>query len=81
MTENYKRGSANITSQLAIPFEELRERYDRSQEKLIETIRNFDFSNDIEKAKRIQFFGFHEAYHCGQLGLLRRIVGKEGAIK
>ena len=24
---------------------------------------------------------FHEAYHIGQLGILRRVVGKEGAIK
>ena len=24
---------------------------------------------------------FHEAYHTGQIGLLRRIAGKEGAIK
>ena len=24
---------------------------------------------------------FHQAYHAGQLGLLRRIVGKEGAIR
>lgn len=24
---------------------------------------------------------FHQAYHCGQTGLLRRMAGKEGAIK
>jgi hypothetical protein len=24
---------------------------------------------------------FHQAYHVGQTGLLRRIVGKEGKIK
>jgi hypothetical protein len=24
---------------------------------------------------------FHQAYHSGQTGLLRRIAGKEGAIK
>jgi len=24
---------------------------------------------------------FHEAYHAGQLGLLRRIAGKKGAIQ
>jgi uncharacterized damage-inducible protein DinB len=27
------------------------------------------------------FFQFHEAYHVGQVGLLRRIVGKQGVIK
>jgi hypothetical protein len=29
---------------------------------------------------KIAFLQFHEAYHLGQIGLLRRIVGKEGAI-
>ncbi|MBU1676531.1 DinB family protein, partial [bacterium] len=24
---------------------------------------------------------FHESYHCGQLGLLRRLLGKDGVIK
>lgn len=28
----------------------------------------------------LHFFQFHEAYHAGQLGLLRRIAGKPGAI-
>ena len=27
----------------------------------------------------IQFFNWHEAYHLGQLGLLRRLAGKPGA--
>jgi uncharacterized damage-inducible protein DinB len=27
------------------------------------------------------FFQFHEAYHVGQVGLLRRLVGRSGAIK
>jgi hypothetical protein len=29
---------------------------------------------------KISRFNFHESYHADQLGLLRRIVGKEGAI-
>ena len=29
----------------------------------------------------IGFFQFHEAYHAGQVGILRRIVGKHGVIK
>lgn len=31
-------------------------------------------------ADRLLFLQFHEAYHTGQTGLLRRIAGKEGAI-
>ena len=29
---------------------------------------------------RLAFLQFHEAYHAGQLGLLRRLLGKDGAI-
>ena len=29
----------------------------------------------------LHFLQFHEAYHIGQVALLRRIVGHEGAIK
>ena len=32
-------------------------------------------------AEVLGFFQFHEAYHVGQVGLLRRIVGKQGVIK
>ena len=28
----------------------------------------------------LTFFLFHESYHCGQLGMGRRLVGKEGQI-
>jgi hypothetical protein len=33
------------------------------------------------RGMQIHFFLYHEAYHVGQLGLLRRIVGKPGAIQ
>jgi len=32
------------------------------------------------RGRKIVFFHFHESYHIGQLGLLRRLLGKEGAI-
>jgi hypothetical protein len=31
--------------------------------------------------EQVTFLGFHEAYHLGQIGLLRKMLGKEGAIK
>ena len=37
-------------------------------------------SDDGTKLDKLAFLQFHEAYHSGQLGLLRRIVGKPGAI-
>jgi len=30
---------------------------------------------------QLAFFQFHEAYHAGQVGLLRRLAGKEGALR
>lgn len=29
----------------------------------------------------LSFLQFHEAYHVGQIGLMRRLLGKDGAIK
>jgi len=81
MTEKYKRGSAILERETAMPFDELCKMFRDSQPILMDAIAAYDFSGDFEKAKRIQFCAFHEAYHCGQLGLLRRFVGKEGVIK
>ena len=30
---------------------------------------------------RVAFLNFHEAYHAGQLGVLRRLAGKPGALE
>lgn len=32
------------------------------------------------RGMQLHFLQFHEAYHVGQLGLLRRVIGKPGAI-
>jgi len=40
-----------------------------------------DFARPDTLERRILFLYFHETYHVGQLGLMRRLVGKEGAIK
>ena len=36
---------------------------------------------DVEVLTRISFWGFHESYHVGQLGMLRKALGKDGAIQ
>ncbi len=54
--------------------------YDASQNILNKKIEKLDFSGDIKKSERLTFYAFHEAYHIGQIGILRRIIGKEGAI-
>ena len=40
-----------------------------------------DLDGDEEKIKSIVGLAFHEAYHAGQIGILRRVIGKEGVLK
>lgn len=40
-----------------------------------------DFARPDTLERRILFLYFHEVYHLGQFGLLRRLLGKEGAIR
>jgi len=85
----YKRGSAPITAPgEAKPFEKLVQDLDRSQERiqsglgaLTEADLAKPYSDKQTVGEWIAFLHFHEAYHVGQTGLLRRIVGKEGAIR
>jgi uncharacterized damage-inducible protein DinB len=86
-TDRYKRGSKPITPQTAKPMPEILEALDRSQERLVAGLSRLK-SEDLAKpagdetvGKQLATLQFHEAYHAGQLGLLRRIAGKPGAIK
>lgn len=61
-------------------FEELKSYLKQSQDRLdakFSTLENFD-PNHI---KDLATLCFHENYHSGQLGYIRRILGKSGAIK
>ena len=80
MYEKYKRGSDEITQETAMPFDEIISWYNKSQTIVATAVSAFKFE-DFELAKRIQFFAFHEAYHVGQLGIMRRFAGKEGVIR
>jgi hypothetical protein len=84
----YKRGSAPIAGgATAKPFPEILEALDRSQERLLaglSRMRDSDLGSADTKgsaAAKLAGLQFHEAYHAGQLGLLRRIAGKKGAIQ
>jgi len=77
----YESGSANINPGNAEKIEKLLEIYNNSQKQLEDRVAEIDLSGELKKMKMLTFLAFHEAYHCGQIGLLRRIAGKEGAIK
>jgi len=60
---------------------------ERSQERLmarLERVTGEELAatrGDSTMGKQLAFFQFHETYHVGQTGLLRRIAGKEGVIR
>jgi hypothetical protein len=84
----YKRSSPPITGPAeGLPFDRLVQDFDRSQEQLqsaLGSLTDADLAKPADEgtfAERLAFLHFHEAYHVGQTAVLRRIAGKEGAIK
>ena len=87
-TELYRRGTPPITDGVkALPFGRIMDDLDRSQELLLpaigrlteEQLAQADDRGTLED--KLGFLHFHEAYHAGQIGLLRRLVGKGGQIR
>ena len=77
-----------------LPLATLRERHADSGERLMQGLRDLDpakvdepapyspFENPKETlGTLLGFFFFHESYHTGQTGVVRRLLGKEGVIK
>lgn len=89
----YRRGSEAITcaGEDVVPFEQILADYSASHETIVAGLEEI---SDDELAVIVPWFGgeapksvalaglvFHETYHVGQTGLLRRVAGKEGAIR
>lgn len=95
VAEQYKRGSDAIgDADAPLKWSEIVELWDESQDPVIAALAKLTEEDlakplpseanpfDLENVgEMIGVFAFHEAYHVGQLGLLRRIYGKEAAIK
>ncbi len=77
-----------------VPTSELLRLYDGSQEVLLEKLGEasdanladevpglFDPEQEMQCGIKLAALTFHEAYHAGQLGSIRRAIGKEPAIK
>lgn len=77
----YNRGALPLErKEELVSFEELKSYLEKSQEKLEAKLLSTDHFNP-ETINDIAIFCLHEIYHGGQLGYLRRILGKPGAIK
>jgi uncharacterized damage-inducible protein DinB len=87
-------GGAPFRPETAIPFEELKRRFKALQEPLVNGLNGMSpdamakpapFSptgNPQETVgSLLAAFAFHEAYHVGQTGVLRRVLGREGVVK
>ena len=77
----YNRGEIPLERKAEfVNFEELKSYLKKSQD-LLEAKLNTHESFNPENRTDISMLCFHEIYHSGQLGYLRRILGKPGAIK
>ena len=84
----YIRGSKPMTNGgKAMRMEKIMADIERSQETLLgallrqtpESLAAADEQGAV--ADKLAMLHFHEAYHTGQVGLMRRLIGKEGAIR
>ena len=88
------RRGAEFSRATALPIDELRRRYKAMQEPLVRAIgsmpaevlaakppRNMTGDPNETIGSNLATFVFHESYHVGQTGVLRRVAGKPGVIK
>jgi hypothetical protein len=82
-TERYRRGTAPEKDEDIVSMETIVLEFQASQEQLVRCFTERDWSLEQYHLMlpKIAWFGFHESYHCGQLGLLRKALGKEAIIK
>lgn len=84
----YDRGSQPVTGDGpdVLPFEQLRDELAGFQEKVVAAVRKAGDDGLGRPAgkgtvgQKLLMLSMHEAYHTGQLGVLRRIAGKERGI-
>jgi uncharacterized damage-inducible protein DinB len=87
-------GGKPFSPETAIDFEELKRRYKALQEPLVNGLQALPAEQldrpapisptgnpDETVGSLLAALAFHEAYHAGQAGILRRVVGREGVIK
>ncbi|HAX48712.1 MAG TPA: DinB family protein [Ignavibacteria bacterium] len=77
----YQRGAEAVSTDKLMDFSKLLEMFNTGQNLLVDKLKETDLRGDNEKYRMVTFLAFHEAYHAGQTGILRRIIGKEGAIR
>ncbi len=80
LTQLYIQGAEPIGPDTAEDVEKLMNIFKQSQVKINKALEQKDYKDVLEMTKELAGFGFHEAYHIGQTGILRRILGKPAVI-
>lgn len=86
----YKRGAASLTPDQALPLEELVRRFTGVQDTLLQHLSQLTDERAAQKApfspsgnpdetigSLLGVLAFHEVYHVGQVGMMRRLAGKD----
>lgn len=76
----YQRGTENISAEKANKLEDLLGMYNRGSDEMIKRLEGEEVK-DHESVDTMTVLLFHEAYHAGQIGLFRRLMGKDSKIK
>lgn len=76
----YSRGVDSVSTSDAIDVKELLKIFNESQIKIMKALDEIDIRSDKDMMDNIPGLSFHEAYHAGQTGILRRVIGKKGVI-
>ncbi len=66
-------------SETAMPLEELKALYESSQKQIVDLMVSID--EGLETEDKLVFMAYHETMHSGQLGILRRMLGKNPGVK
>ncbi|MBV8519523.1 MAG: DinB family protein [Acidobacteria bacterium] len=89
----YRRGSGLLDVDDALPLDDIQRAFAESQERLLAGIASVPADDWAKPApfnvgpvaetlgSLLTKMAIHEGYHLGQTGILRRVVGKEGALK
>ncbi len=93
IAQRYRRGGEPVEGPEdgLVPFEQMLADFDTSQDAILAGLSEIAdeeldvpvpwFGEQQPKAVALAGLVFHETYHLGQTGLLRRVIGREGAIK
>jgi hypothetical protein len=80
MLNLYDRGKPNVSKETARKMADLLEMYNRGSDEMMKHLESNEIK-DKEAIDTMTVLLFHESYHAGQIGLFRRIMGKDSKIK